>query len=780
MTTSPTSTGLYLPAVATRSERVAQRSAAHGFFAGTAAFLKSEHRGRFIVLIFLTSIALSCVIGAWNPPFRFRINTVTDRTIVCNTPFSVISPEQTRMEVYRARTTAPHVFVNDTQPLVQLREALRNTVAVFTGVNTYDELEEQERRTWLEFLRPHGHEEVFEHIDAEAAFADFVAHFKNEAYFDVFESKLIRIFAPFEKHGILLRLPFRPEQGSQDRILVYRKEEIPEQAIEYRVSEVLLRDGTVLRYILHHEMDNPLLGDQLFNWIYPKMPSTLQEDGNATARVAQEAADAVQEVVVEYTQGQPLVSANAMLQRNDINLLLAEYRESLPARSKTEQFTRFLSVNSVFFIIILILFTLVFRIERRRPRTPHAFFFLMLGMIATVAGAQWVQWSGFTSAEWELLPLVLFAMFVAIVYSWELATILSIFLSVVIVCGSGGNVDSFVILLGTSIAAAVQLGRLRSRGKLVTVGIIAGLAAFCLTIALGIQGDRVLGRELYLDAGINFLWAVLAGLLMTGILPFIEKQLGILTDMSLLELGDVSHPLIQELIKTAPATYGHSTLVGSIAETAADAIRARGLLTRVGAYFHDIGKIMKPEYFSENQKGNGNVHDSLEPQISTIVLVAHVKDGVDLARQYHLPKPLIDLIEQHHGTSLASFFYGRAIKEGQERVEESTYRYPGPKPKTKEAAILMIADVSESACRSMGVGVSPNKVEAKIRALVKHRLDDGQFDDSGLTFNELKIVEKSVVNSIVAAMHGRIQYPNEKYPNETGKLEQNGGGTPPQ
>jgi putative nucleotidyltransferase with HDIG domain len=319
--------------------------------------------------------------------------------------------------------------------------------------------------------------------------------------------------------------------------------------------------------------------------------------------------------------------------------------------------------------------------------------------------------------------------------------------------------ELFVILLGTAAITAVQLGRLRSREKLVIVGTVAGLAAFFLTIALGIQGDRLLNSQLCADAGINFCWAFLAGLLMTGILPFVEKQFGILTDMSLRELGDVSHPLLQKLIKAAPATYEHCTQVGSIAETAAEAIHARGLLTRVGAYFHDIGKIMKPEYFSENQGGINNVHDTLEPQLSTIVLIAHVKDGVDMARRYHLPKPLIDLIEQHHGTSLVSFFYGRAIKGGREGVDESTVRYPGPKPQMKEAAILMIADACESACRSMGGGVPPNKIETKIRAIVKHKLDDGQFDDSGLTLGELKIIEKSVTNSIVAAMHGRIQYP---------------------
>jgi putative nucleotidyltransferase with HDIG domain len=527
------------------------------------------------------------------------------------------------------------------------------------------------------------------------------------------------------------------------------------------VSDVLFRDGAALRHALHQEIGSVEQGDRLFNWLYPRIKETLHEDKNTTTRVAEEAVKQVGDVVMEYTPGRILVNTGTVIQRNDINILFAEYKESLGSRTKTERFVRFVSSCSVFFLTLVIMISLVFRTERRRPHTLSAFFYLMLGMIVTVAAAQWMQWSAFTGANWEILPLVLFVMLIAIIYSWELATILSIFLTIVIVCGNGGSVELFVILFGTSVVTAVQLGRLRTRGKLVIVSIVTGFAAFLLTIALGIQGNRVLGAPLYTDAAINFVWTILAGVLMTGILPFVEKQFGILTDMRLLELGDVSHPLIQELTKVAPATYGHCALVGAIAEAAADTINARGLLTRVGAYFHDIGKIMKPEYFSENQGGINNVHNTLEPQLSTIVLVAHVKDGVNMAQQHNLPKPLIDLIEQHHGTSLVSFFYGRAKEKegGKEGVAESTFRYPGPKPQTKEAAILMIADTCESACRSMGVGVPPNKVEAKIRALVKQKLDDGQFDDSGLTLNELKTVEKSVVNSIVASMHGRIQYP---------------------
>lgn len=457
-----------------------------------------------------------------------------------------------------------------------------------------------------------------------------------------------------------------------------------------------------------------------------------------------------------------MIDANEVLGKEDIALLRTEYNVFLEKRTFIQKMTRFSSICSVLFVLLLITSGFVRRMERRRPRSIKSFIFLMLSMIITVAAAQSVHRFSLTNAEGEILPLALFVMGISITYSWELAIVLATILSLVLVSGNGGGFDLFVILLGVTVSVAIQLGRLRSRKKLVIVGFVSGIIAFVLTISAGVVGNRLTGQPLLIDAVINFSWSLLAGLIMTGLLPFIERPFGILTDMSLLELGDISQPLLQSLVRLAPATYGHCMQVGTIAETAAEAVGARGLLTRVGAYFHDIGKIMKPEYYSENQGGIDNIHDHIEPQVSTIVLIAHVKDGVDLAKQHQLPKPLIDLIEQHHGTSLVSFFYGRAAKGGKDDVEESTFRYPGPKPQTKEAAILMIADSCESACRSMGAGASPGKIENRVRVIIKQKLDDGQFDDSGLMLNELKIIENSVIKSVIAAMHGRIQYPDQE------------------
>ena len=205
---------------------------------------------------------------------------------------------------------------------------------------------------------------------------------------------------------------------------------------------------------------------------------------------------------------------------------------------------------------------------------------------------------------------------------------------------------------------------------------------------------------------------------MTCLLPMVEKVFNVQTDLSLIELGDPAHPLLQELIRRAPGTYNHSITVASLAEAAAESIGARGLLVRVGAYFHDIGKMLKPGYFAENQGQGDNRHRSLVPAMSTLVIIAHVKDGADLARQSKIPEPIIDFIQQHHGTTLVEYFYRQASESKKTdpnatEVDESSFRYPGPKPQTKEAGILMLADAVESASRVL-VEPTPARIESLV------------------------------------------------------------------
>jgi hypothetical protein len=337
-------------------------------------------------------------------------------------------------------------------------------------------------------------------------------------------------------------------------------------------------------------------------------------------------------------------------------------------------------------------------------------------------------------------------------------------LSAIVVVALGEDISELVVLLGAATTAILCLGGIRSRSKLIYVGLLSGAVAVLLNFTMETVGDQPWGWMLLSSSLITGLWTVAAGFVMTGLLPFIEHAFGVLTDLSLLELGDVAHPLLQELVRRAPSTYNHSVTVGSIAEAAAESIGARGLLCRVGAYFHDIGKMLKPGYFIENQASEGNRHESLMPAMSTLVIIAHIKDGSDLGRQHHLPQPIIDLIAQHHGTTLVEYFFGRAQRESDPNngeVDESSFRYPGPKPQTKEAAVLMLADAVESASRTL-VDPTPARIESIVREIAERRLDDGQFDESGLTLRELRTIERSLAMSVASIYHARIKYPDQK------------------
>ena len=328
-----------------------------------------------------------------------------------------------------------------------------------------------------------------------------------------------------------------------------------------------------------------------------------------------------------------------------------------------------------------------------------------------------------------------------------------------------GLADAIVLLAATA-GAILLLGRVRSRSKLLSVGFLAaGVAAFT-TIGVGTLEGTPHDAHTSIRPALLAVWAVIAGSLMTCLLPMVEKVFSVQTDLSLIELGDPAHPLLQELIRRAPGTYNHSITVASLAEAAAEAIGARGLLVRVGAYFHDIGKMLKPGYFAENQGQGDNRHRSLVPAMSTLVIIAHVKDGADLARQSKIPEPIIDFIQQHHGTTLVEYFYRQASEskkanpDGSE-VDESSFRYPGPKPQTKEAGILMLADAVESASRVL-VEPTPSRIESLVEDISRKRLLDGQFDECGLTLEEVRKIGDSLVKSLTAVYHGRVKYPDQE------------------
>jgi putative nucleotidyltransferase with HDIG domain len=261
---------------------------------------------------------------------------------------------------------------------------------------------------------------------------------------------------------------------------------------------------------------------------------------------------------------------------------------------------------------------------------------------------------------------------------------------------------------------------------------------------------------------------VFAGVLATGLTPLAELLFGYTTDIKLLELATMDQPLLQELMVEAPGTYHHSIIVGNLVEAAAKSIGANALLAKVAAYYHDIGKTKKPLYFIENQFQCENRHEKLAPSMSSLILISHVKDGVELARQHHLGKEIIDIINQHHGKSFISFFYNKAI-EAREKAQSAKsvplppinaddYRYPGPKPQTKEAGLVLLADVVEAACRTL-TEPTPARIQGMVNKLINNIFSDGQLDECELTLKDIHQIAKRFNQILATIHHKRIEYP---------------------
>jgi putative nucleotidyltransferase with HDIG domain len=326
------------------------------------------------------------------------------------------------------------------------------------------------------------------------------------------------------------------------------------------------------------------------------------------------------------------------------------------------------------------------------------------------------------------------------------------------------NINLFLIMTAGVITCCFSLREIRTRMKLLEVSTLAAAIVLIVAVTLGFWGEKLQAGVVFVNAGYHALATFLVGLLIQSLLPLIEKVFRIATSMTLLDCSDANQPLLKKLAMEAPGTFSHSLLIGSVAESAAEAISRNGLLCRVGAYYHDIGKINKPGYFVENEMGSMSRHKELSPAMSQLIIVSHVKDGVEMAKEYGLPAVLRQFIETHHGTTLVEYFYNEAKKkydEKQSPLSESEFRYAGPKPRTKEAAIVMLADSVEGAVRSLAE-VTPTRIEAVVHNIAMKRLQDGQFDECDLSLRELSQIEESISKVLAAHYHSRIAYPKSR------------------
>lgn len=360
------------------------------------------------------------------------------------------------------------------------------------------------------------------------------------------------------------------------------------------------------------------------------------------------------------------------------------------------------------------------------------------------------------------------AVLIAVLMDKELAIISSMLTSVLATVIVKGNLPYTVVVLFGSIVGVQTTKRLLHRWEFIRAGVFIGLAHILAIIMVILL--KFYSLELYSWKTIAYQLAgggtsgIACAIFVSICLPILEHSFDITTDIRLLELSDLDHPLLKKMITEAPGTYHHSIVVSNMAEDAASSIGANPLLAKVGGYFHDIGKTTKPEYFVENVWfAEESRHEKLQPTMSNLVITAHVKDGVQLAQRYKLPKIIIDIITQHHGTSLVYYFYKQAEKiyekEGSE-IMETDFRYPGPKPQTKEAGIILLADATEAASHTL-VKPTPGKIESLVKEILDEKIKDGQLDECGLTMKDINMIRDRFTNILTGILHKRIEYPKE-------------------
>ncbi len=445
-------------------------------------------------------------------------------------------------------------------------------------------------------------------------------------------------------------------------------------------------------------------------------------------------------------------------------------------------FSTSLGAGVLLAILLLAVHTLYLKQQRhaRLNQNRHLLFmglmlifvFLITKITAALAGNPFTA-AGFSVPDTAIVyavPAAAGAMLVCLFLGFEIAIPFGIIAAICTALLLGQDFKVFLFALINNTMAAFWIRQCRERKLFITAGIKLGLLNIVLASAVSLFASTYSLEQLIWSWLLAFLGGIISGIVTLGIAPLVEMAFQYTTDITLLELANLERPILRRLMIEAPGTYHHSMLVGSLVEAAAAEIGANPLLAKVCGYFHDIGKVKKPLYFIENQRDGRNKHDKLAPSMSSLILIAHVKDGIEIAKQNKLGQAIIDTIQQHHGSSLISYFYEKAKQlKGEEAVNQDDFRYPGPRPQTKEAGLVMLADVVEAASRTLE-NPTPARIQGLVQNLINKVFSDGQLDNCELTLKDLHRIAMRFIKILNGIHHHRIEYA-ESASREDGKTK---------
>ncbi len=712
-------------------------------------------------------------------PFGYRAGQYLPEAVHARVRFRVLSQEQLEQATGVARRLTPAVFQLDAALMDELSAQLKNlplreapttrpaeagaaagepsgaagpAVAAPTGGAATD----------ADPNRPDPLRRLAQDANALAAYHEAVDALARR----LADLPVVRLAEP-EAHKPQLRWP-------QRAVLIGSGSDAPRDAAELIDVDNTDRLRSALASLV------PSLGEGVRQPVLELLLGTLSQrpvyryDRRATqdrmdAAVAAVEADPPDEVFREYDVGEPIARRTPPgdtdgLSAAELALLRAEH-EAFRAEQAARPLTYWGRVGGRAAVLLLVVAVLNVYIVRYQPRLTAdrlraaALLVLLVGMLAAnklLVGV--FRLNPYAS----VLPVLMIGTVLTIAWDHRFALAVGSALVAIIVLHMRGSIEPFVVLTAGLATVIFRQDQVRTRTKLIRTAAEAAVVVFLGVWITGLA--RALPWHFALtDATWAAGAALLSGFVAQGALPLIERAFHVATNLTLLEWCDASKPILKRLAMEAPGTYNHSLQLGAMCETAAEAIDARGLLARVGAYYHDIGKINKPDYFIENQAGTtGSKHDKLSPAMSLLVITGHVKDGLELAREYGLPQVLHEFITTHHGTTLVQYFYHAAAEQRKENADrapdETEFRYPGPKPRSKEPAILMLADAAESSVRAMA-DPTPGRIENQVHTMVTRRLMDGQLDHCELTLREVHLIEASLIKSLCSMYHARIAYP---------------------
>ncbi len=701
-------------------------------------------------LTFLSFVTVTFVLVAEKAPefggAEFVVGEPAPRTLFSPVNLKYVNQEKTERKRQEATALVP--------PVVRLDTAVAESVRQKAEVIFSRLLESRQKLKAGETVPPEALELAL--LDEQKKFlleeADLV---EVRKYFDELLEKYLNEpkWSASEKSAFL--------QRGYNRLILAREngeEEIRAESIPV-LEQIREAASSILRGLIPKNRRERNAALDIFDML---LASNLQVDEAATMTRRQKAAEAIPPVEEEIKRNELIVQRGMIIDQKDRRNL----EEIHKALSKKVALHQFLGTGLFVLVIFLIASLYLFYFERRLMRSFRSLVLLQTVFVLTVLISKALMlW---TDAPPTFMPVALASILLALLLDARVAILAGAVMAFVTAPLAGYAPEVVAASFLGSVAAVFASRRLRKRIDFLRVGFAIGMADFLVLFAFQILGEAAPREALY--AGFQ---GLVNGFLITTpiaflLLPVLESVFDLVTDITLLEYSDLNHPLLKRMIVEAPGTYHHSLVVSTLAESACESIGANALLARVGCYFHDIGKIARAEYFTENENRQiGSRHKKLTPTMSCLIIMNHVKEGIELGRKYKLRRPILDFIPEHQGTGIVYYFYKKALDQAApgEVVLPDDFRYPGPKPQSRETAVALLADSTEASSRSIK-DPTPESIRQAVRKIINDKFIDGQLDECNLTLRDLHKIQESFVHNLMAIFHTRVAYPDKPDPAE--------------